>query len=214
MCFTSREKRTSFERIYRYDQAMNELWNRLKSWLSANAPELLADLRPGATSDELDELEAHLGVELPIDLREFLQLVNGLPSNVSYEFYWGNLCSVEGIIDAWDCHIQEWLEESAENPEYESIPGIKDGWVNSRWIPVVEQDGPNFLCVDLDPTPDGTLGQVISVYHDADDHSIEASSFGDWLEQVVDRLESGEIFFSKKWKRLMDEDNALYEEAE
>ena len=39
-----------------------ELWARLETWANANAPKMLEDLNPGATDEQIAELENALGV--------------------------------------------------------------------------------------------------------------------------------------------------------
>ena len=41
-------------------QDIKNLWSRLESWAGANAPEILSDLNPGATPDQVHELESEL----------------------------------------------------------------------------------------------------------------------------------------------------------
>ena len=46
---------------------MRELWNRLERWLDQNVPEILATLNPGASLQEIQEIQHILGVWLPDD---------------------------------------------------------------------------------------------------------------------------------------------------
>ncbi len=47
---------------------MEDVWNRIETWLRANAPETLRDLRSGATRDDIRAAEAALGVAFPDDM--------------------------------------------------------------------------------------------------------------------------------------------------
>jgi cell wall assembly regulator SMI1 len=44
---------------------IENLWSRLEAWVGANAPDLLSDLNPGATADQIQALESELGMTLP-----------------------------------------------------------------------------------------------------------------------------------------------------
>ncbi|MEU1146122.1 SMI1/KNR4 family protein [Streptomyces sp. NPDC005863] len=48
---------------------IEDAWQRIESWLERNAPATFASLLPGASEAELDELQASLGVRLPVGLR-------------------------------------------------------------------------------------------------------------------------------------------------
>lgn len=45
------------------------MWAKIKTWLAANSPQLLATLNPGATVEQLVEAEAALGHRLPDPVR-------------------------------------------------------------------------------------------------------------------------------------------------
>jgi cell wall assembly regulator SMI1 len=187
------------------EAGVNELWNRLQTWLEQNAPELLETMQPGASETQIAALEKHLGVRLPDDYRAFLQLCNGQVEGAEFGFYDGELLSVDTVKFQWDVWKklldQGTFEESRAAPH----PGIKNDWWNARWIPFTHDGGGNNLCLDLDPAKGGTVGQVITMWHDSSERELMFPSFTVWLESVLDGLESGEIVFdAKEYNALMD----------
>ncbi len=184
---------------------MNELWNRLKDWLEQNAPELLETMQPGASETQIVALEQHLGVNLPEDYRAFLRLCDGQPNDPKIRFYDGELLSTQTVKVQWD--IWKELLDDGDFDDYESQPhqGVKSDWWNPRWIPFTHDGGGNHLCLDLDPAPAGTVGQVITMWHDSMDRELIFSSFTAWLENVVNGLESGRIVFEiEEYNMLVD----------
>jgi cell wall assembly regulator SMI1 len=175
---------------------MNELWDRLKSWLVQNAPELLETLQPGASEERIAALEKHFGATLPDDYRTFLQLCNGQAADAQFGFYDGELLSTDNVKFQWD--VWKKLLDANTFSGYQSQPqeGVKNDWWNSCWIPFTNDGSGNNLCLDLDPEGDGKVGQVITMWHDSSERELIFPNFTGWLENVVDGLESGEIVFS------------------
>ncbi|WP_390899368.1 SMI1/KNR4 family protein, partial [Streptomyces mirabilis] len=52
-------------------------WHRIDAWLSRHASKALADLRPPASWQSIQEAESRLGFPLPADLRESLRCHDG-----------------------------------------------------------------------------------------------------------------------------------------
>lgn len=52
-------------------------WDRLKSWLTINFPEAKATLRKGASEEDIQELEEHLKVKLPVPTRILYRFCDG-----------------------------------------------------------------------------------------------------------------------------------------
>lgn len=174
---------------------MNETWQRLKRWLEQNAPALLATMQPGAANAEIVELENHLDAQLPADYRAFLALSNGQLGNTAFGFPDGELLSAESVSVQWTIWKDLLDDGTFKGIVCDPQAGIRNDWWNSRWIPFTHDGGGNHLCLDLDPANGGTVGQVISMEHDNGERVLMFSSFSEWLEQLVDGLESGQILF-------------------
>jgi cell wall assembly regulator SMI1 len=53
---------------------MQDIWDRITSWLSIHAPEILESFQPGATEDEIREVEEKLGVTFPANVRQSFRI--------------------------------------------------------------------------------------------------------------------------------------------
>jgi cell wall assembly regulator SMI1 len=57
--------------------SMQDIWNRIELWLTANAPKVLASLQFGASEAEIHQTEAILGVQFPEEVKQYFQIHNG-----------------------------------------------------------------------------------------------------------------------------------------
>lgn len=164
---------------------VSESWLRLDEWLADNPEEIPSRLNPAASDEDMLALEAALDVKLPEDFVESLKVHNGQPS-IAGDFFDGDgLLAVEDILSEWSAWKE--LVTSGDFDECTSEPdeGIKDDWYNLNWIPFTSNGGGDHLCLDLDPTDGGTVGQVIRVWHDDDRRTLVARSFREWLHRFV-----------------------------
>jgi molybdopterin molybdotransferase len=76
------------------------------------------------------------------------------------------LFSAARIVDEWgvweDLRRNQFVPEDYTSEPEGSILG--DEWWRLAWIPFCGDGGGNHLCVDLDPAPGGTAGQVITMW--------------------------------------------------
>ncbi|KAJ9556773.1 hypothetical protein OSB04_011387, partial [Centaurea solstitialis] len=56
---------------------VKNVWDRIKTWLTQNFPEVLPTLRKGASEDEIRELEKSLKVKLPLPTRVLYRFCDG-----------------------------------------------------------------------------------------------------------------------------------------
>jgi cell wall assembly regulator SMI1 len=174
---------------------VTNLFEKLKSWLEENAPELLATLATGASEQKLAALETTLGQKLPGDYREFLGLCNGQKKKSEFGFYEGKLLGIDEVIENGSAWVRARDEGRLEGWKGKPEKGIRKDFWNPAWIPFTRDNGGNNLCLDMDPTKSGSVGQVITMWHDTEDRSIRFSGFTAWLEDILDGLESEDIVF-------------------
>ena len=62
--------------------------------------------------------------------------------------------------------------------DYRRVPDL---WWNPKWIPLTADGGGNGKMIDLDPTGNGTAGQIIQMWHDDPIRSKEADSLYGFL---------------------------------
>lgn len=137
-------------------------WTRITDLLPEDAVN-------GPTSEEaVRALEAHIGSELPAQLRESVLLHDGTTdSNASFDAFGGWLLSVDEMQAVWDM----WVEVSES---------VETGFHNS-WVPVTADGAGNNYCVDVE------TGAVIDMDHEVGPNESYASSWVEFLEKQLDR---------------------------
>lgn len=191
---------------------MQEIWVRIESWMRANAPKVFDVLQPGASDAQITELEDFLSIQFPEDIRSSYRIHNG-QSTYDYGLVNGReFLSLERIKDEW----QVWKElldsgtfqaEDGQDQGSGPAPGICNVWWSSKWIPLTYDGGGNHDCLDLNPAEGGTVGQIITMWHDDAEREIIAPSFREWLEQYAEGLESGQFIFSEEYNGIVNADD-------
>jgi cell wall assembly regulator SMI1 len=196
---------------------IRELWTAIESWYRAHVgPEqIVADFmsRAGddagmpwnydasqiailggpATEDEVANVEAVLGFPFPADVRASYLSHNGSKRNWILEY--GSLLSLDDIVDQW--RMREELIELCESEVSHPSGPIKPVHWNTRWIPLTDNGGGDPVCVDCDPAPNGTVGQIIKFNHEVGPEHVIATSLHAWLGQFVEELDSGLIVYDE-----------------
>ena len=87
----------------------------------------------------------------------------------------------------------EWPEKDNWMLDWAFYPpdAIREAWSGPGWVPFYWDCGRNFLGIDLDPGPNGVVGQVIPFGGDDEFRPVLALSFAHLLEDVADELEAG-----------------------
>lgn len=194
---------------------MRAIWRRIESWLQQNAPEVLVTLQPGATEEELQEIESELRVALPAPVRDFYRIHNGQSTDkygfTATKFLYGwQTPHLKRVVHQW----RSWkdvLEKGAFRGVH-GVPdrGVRDDWWNIKWIPITQNESGDHLCLDLAPAKGGSVGQIITVWHDAPERSIRGASFQEWVERFAISLEEGACVYSKGYGGLIDAAEAAY----
>lgn len=180
------------------EPTVEEAWQRLKSWCKQYLPELLDDLREGATVHELDEFETAIGQKLPIDVRESYLIHNGQNDPIDYYVtglvFGMPIMNLSEVLREW----QNWRKLDPINDEIKeeftsSAPegAIRPDYTNPGWIPLTFDGGGNHIGIDLAPDRNGTRGQVIIFGCDEKIKYVIANSWRALLNHVVFELESG-----------------------
>jgi cell wall assembly regulator SMI1 len=178
-------------------------WGRYVGWLAGASGELAGELLPGATDAELAAFEDVVGVGVPAELREL----------------WG-LCGGQATVDAGvgvfpgldflgpEPAAKEWLmwrslreestaEELAELSSFATsrpVGAIALSYSCAGWIPVWRfATAPDYIGIDLEPGPTGTVGQIITFGRDQDDKVVVAESLVAMIEFFASAAESGQL---------------------
>ncbi len=181
------------------------IWHKLEQWIQANAPELFETLQAGASDSEIAWLEQQLGVTLPEDYKTFLGLCNGQSDESEAGFYGGELLSVKSVAFQWKVWKKLLDDNAFKGIGSEPDDGIRADWWNSRWIPFTHDGGGNHLCLDLEPADGGSVGQVITMWHDSENREVRFPNFTAWLGSVLSGVKAGEIVFDREeYNALVD----------
>jgi len=196
---------------------VNDSWARIEAWLAANARSIHKSLRPAAKDGALEKLHAKLGVPLPADFAESVRLHDGQKEDAEH----GLFPVSDDILGAMpSCRLlalteiaREWatMKEMYDDGEFagretEPAKGVRDDWWNPAWVPIADNGGGDFFCLDLAPGKGGTAGQVIVFFHDMTDRPRLAKSYAAWLETLAKGFESG--------KYILDEDEGIVEDED
>lgn len=169
---------------------------------AAAAYEINLSLNKGADEADFAELEKELGYALPEDFKELYRIADG---GAAYE---GVLAgeewlSVERIIEeygTWKGLYEGGMLEEDDGTPFGCTPedaGIKSDFCwNPKWIPLTADGGGNGKMIDLDPTGNGTVGQIIQMWHDDSAYSKEAESLYDFFARYAQDLEDGKYVLS------------------
>jgi cell wall assembly regulator SMI1 len=183
-------------------------WERIEQWLAAKAPEVLDNLAGPASEQELAARERALGVALPDEFAESYRLHNGQRRDVPGLTEMGWLLPLKEAV----AQRRVWKEllDGGHFVGVSSEPdvGVRDDWWSPKWIPFTHDGGGNHLCIDLDPAPGGSVGQVILMWHDDPRRELRAGSFGGWLSEFAARLERGELVYSEEYGGIVPADQA------
>jgi cell wall assembly regulator SMI1 len=181
---------------------MNEVetsWNRYAAWLASNFPELHDNLNPGASDAQLTEIKTRLeamGSAWPDALSDLYRLHDGQPypyaSLIFLSLYWLPLNEVIINQENW-ASLQMFNEELKVTHTSTPPNAIQTRYVNLKWIPFAHDGGGNHIGIDLDPGPNGTVGQVINFGRDQDDKFVIAQSLSAFLDWMLEKLESGRV---------------------
>lgn len=166
---------------------MQEKWIRIMARLRELGCLEAMDLQPGASLNEIEALEGHLGVRFPRSVRDFIGVHNG--QNGFGLLFGHEFLSIKGIQQQWD----NWrsLDESSMNQDcaefQSSDPAgfIKPLYCNKGWIPLTHDGGGNHFGLDLDPDRLGTSGQIIAFGRDEDTKRLLATSFESFVEDTI-----------------------------
>lgn len=175
-----------------------ESWERIETWLAANAPKILGNLNPPATDRELADAEKAFGCELPAQWRELYRRHNGL----NFDSNQGNLFYGMGFLSLEDAVAQLELNGepgTAASPVRAADVGVrKDDMFNPKWIAFGHDWGETLLRIDLDPAPEGTVGQVIFTDYADDTVILLNPSLTSFMADFVRDLEDGRYFLDQE----------------
>ena len=177
---------------------MREAWTRIVTWCERYAPEVLANLNPGATDEQIAEAEAHLGVTFPDDLRELYRLHDGQKNGLggASPFDVEEWLPLHDVVDGWDSWEELRKAGTFDGWETETGDEVSKVWWHPCWIPFAYFGAGGEYCVDMSPAEAGTVGQIIITWRNDAMRYIDTPSLAAWLGRIADDMESGELVYS------------------
>ncbi len=175
-------------------------WKQIAKWIKKAAPGWKT-LQKGATDADMANAQAALdGVTMPADFVESYNIHNGSAN--------GQIIPVSGDIShylmALGEVLQEWkmMKELAEGGEFDDgeprgDERIQKVWWHTQWIPFTSNGAGDYLCIDMAPAMNGTVGQVINFNHEGGEHEVVASSLQDVLSTLARDLQDGAYEYSE-----------------
>ena len=174
---------------------MDAMWARLERKIRELGA--AGQFGPSAKEESILAAEAVLGVELPTDLRESLGIHNGDALRKLEGGGWQSdgpfahieFLSLGAILSEW----QQWVDEiGAAGLEPVAEGPVKCLWWNPKWIPFTVIGGSTWHhCVDLDPPPEGRMGQIIEIVDDDSVRRVAAPSYRAFLKEILGDLDAG-----------------------
>ena len=125
-----------------------------------------------ASDEEIRELERLVGVHLPADYKDLVKVTNGAQN---FTLIGWRFCSVAEAAEIWKDNSEQYPQSSSmtkqkdlridNTPDRGTTPQVKKNHWNDKWVPVFYAPrNHNYICMDFDPAPGGTPGQLIG-YH-------------------------------------------------
>lgn len=178
---------------------MQTIFNRIYTQFARLSDKYQSDVdlsfNKGASDEDFEKLENVLGIKLPDEFKEVYRIHNG--SDIEGNFIDIIWFSIDGIINdyqVWKEVFDEghFLDEAGNDigcePQSNAIKA--DFHFNPKWIPISANGGGDGLMIDLDPTPDGRVRQIIQMWHDEPSRTLEAVSLKALFEQFATDLEN------------------------
>jgi cell wall assembly regulator SMI1 len=182
---------------------MIDLWERIAKRLEEINPNVLESFtgQPDANLTILPQVLSDQN-----DILEFYAVVNGQDSGTDFVDQW-TMLSDNDIVSAADLMnnevMQDWLDQGLDIQAGEADGPVKPHLWNTRWVPFAQRNA-DLLCFDFDPPADGFRGQVILYYREPHPVRWISASFRDFLQEIAERLETGNYKQNKKRKVLLD----------
>ena len=187
---------------------MEKIWARLENWLAINTPNDINFINPGAKLTRIEKTEKFLGITFPEDVRQSYSIHNGQPEDAPGLIDGMEFLSVESIKQEWTVWKELLDDNHFAGISSKPCAEIKNDWWNPRWIPLTYDGAGNHICLDLDPTEKGKIGQIITMWHDSPERELVADDFGSWLESYVDQLEKGiYVFDQEEYYAIVDKND-------
>jgi cell wall assembly regulator SMI1 len=182
--------------VGRFDAA----WEGYVGAMEKGHPAFRSYFAPPASEASIAAAEQTLRLRFPPDLRHLLLKHAGGQEERQVLPGW-ELYAPERIVREWriweELRREEFVPDGIDcAPEG---PIKSDEWWRLGWIPFCGDGGGNHLCLDVDPPPGGTSGQVISMWHDDAARARIAPSLTEFIEIIAADARKGILRWDEEW---------------
>jgi cell wall assembly regulator SMI1 len=160
-------------------------FRRIKTWMETGAPDVVAQLRPGASDAELHEAEDALGFALPADLQELLRENDGSEDECGF---WGFLQFVPAsFLGAAREDLLRWVASDREYAVTDAslYPEVYPELSSDEWIAIGHQGYADQLALHA------KTGRVFTAGKDVPALTLVAPSLAAYLDGYARDLEAG-----------------------
>lgn len=172
---------------------MENIINDLQDWLNSNLTDLANTFQAAATEAELNAFEVDNNITLPQDFKAFYLKHNGQNAGDFGLTDMGEILNLQGIEREWNIWKKLNNENAFADSEAKCGEGVQPTWYDNLWIPFTADGNGNHYCLDLNPTSEGNIGQVITLWTDFSRRKVVAPSFEAFLIQYVEDLKNGKF---------------------
>jgi cell wall assembly regulator SMI1 len=181
-----------------HDYRIEKLWSLILRKFDQKSWGFSKKLNPPTSMNNIEKIENQMNLMLPSELKKLYLLNNGEGEFPVGMFYGLGFISIEKMYYYWIINknilersdyqtIRKLNEFCTSTPERT----IKKTAFNTKWIPIAEDWGGNYLAIDLDPDINGHIGQIINIGRDEDDKFVIAHSLYEYfvlLNSHLDKL--------------------------
>jgi cell wall assembly regulator SMI1 len=173
-------------------------WRVIDAVLKEQIPAAYRTFCPPASAAAIAKLEHTLGVKLPACVVSSYLVHDGMRDTPETLNNFHRLLTLPEIASYRRLCLQYPWDESVRMPKYGHAGRIKTDlrW-RPKWVPLMVSAGGDLVCLDLDPGPAGTRGQVFRWYNYGSTHMrVMAGSFREWLDRLATEYEAGRFSYT------------------
>jgi cell wall assembly regulator SMI1 len=163
---------------------MKAVWDRIHTWLAANAPAGYGNLRAGTSDQAIRDAERAMGLILPDDVKASYRIHDG--QDVEPGLVGGEGWMLMPLREA----VKKWGDWSRANPK------------DAGCVPIAWGVMGDHVFLDLDPASEEP-GRLMIQRRDTAQPAPLMPSFAAWLEEFAEKLEAGEFVYSEEHEQVM-----------
>jgi cell wall assembly regulator SMI1 len=160
-------------------------------------------LSAGASERAIRAFEAAVKLELPAEVREFFRGHDGQTSakaGLAAGFHFVSLREAEELLMDWTktrADLGDRLKDLDRACSSAPPRAIQRKYSLPGWVPLLRDGEGNAIGVDLDPGPNGTIGQIINFGRDEDDKFVLFSAADDLMCWLAEEIEAGRVIYDR-----------------